>query len=639
VCPPARDGGVGAGKWEGELVSQARILAVDDQLYFRVFLEDLLQDAGYEVVAAGSGQEAIDWLESEAFDVVLTDLVMPGMDGSELVQRIRERWPEQQVVVVTSVGDVKTAVDAMKLGATDYLLKPLDRTALLRSLGAILEQRRMADEHRQLVAENLEYLNVFTQIERMLGLFHTLALEPLADRIVETFCLETNAHGGVLWLARPDAPTALRLAGVGGLVRVEEELEELDTGALPELLAPLADSEARAWIGPDADDKEGEGASVRGALYLPLRSDGVTRGILRLNDKLDGTAFSDADREVADRLGAFAGQAVANALQFRSLERRSFRDAVTQAYSRAYFEDVVRNEVQKAQRFSRSFSLVRVRLDGIDAVREALAPADFATWFQKITGELGRALRTTDLLAAEDESTLCALLPETDALGAAVAKRRLRSAVERGDVLREMEAELRPTILAASATYGADGQQVEELAAALDRAIDDDRDSVLRAFDLEQSPFRGLIDALLSEAPTGRAETAEQMTRFVLSELGRRPHERGMLFIAPGAGLISAVREGLEEIRGHDLSAEIVLVADRRTELSPGVPVTWVSPVRAGTDAPFLVYYGEGPAYALIREAQTDGQRDLALYHTSDPVIVEHLAFQLGRDLGIPIGD
>jgi DNA-binding response OmpR family regulator len=324
-------------------VSQARILAVDDQLYFRVFLEDLLQDAGYEVVAAGSGQEAIDWLESETFDVVLTDLVMPGMDGSELVQRIRERWPEQEVVVVTSVGDVKTAVDAMKLGATDYLLKPLDRTALLRSLGAILDQRRMADEHRQLVAENLEYLNVFTQIERMLSLFHTLALEPLADRIVETFCLETNAHGGVLWLARPEAPTSLRLAGVGGLVRVEEELEELDAGALPEHLAALGDAEASAWIAPDPEEKEGEGGTARGALYLPLRSDGVLLGILRLNDKLDGTGFNDADREVADRLGAFTGQAVANALAFRSLERRSFRDAVTQAYSRAYLEDVVRN--------------------------------------------------------------------------------------------------------------------------------------------------------------------------------------------------------------------------------------------------------------------------------------------------------
>ena len=113
-------------------MSQGRILAVDDQLYFRVYLEDLLCEADYEVVTHASGADALAALEAGGFDVVITDLVLPGMDGSELVQRVKERWPNQEIVVVTSVGDVKTAVDAMKLGATDYLLKPLDRPALLR---------------------------------------------------------------------------------------------------------------------------------------------------------------------------------------------------------------------------------------------------------------------------------------------------------------------------------------------------------------------------------------------------------------------------------------------------------------------------------------------------------------------------
>ena len=133
-------------------MSRARILAVDDQQYFRVFLEDLLREEDYAVTTAASGAEALTRLESERFDVIVSDLVMPGMDGSELVQRVKELWPDQDVVVVTSVGDLKTAIDAMKLGASDYLLKPLDRAALLRSLSQLLERRRMREEHGRLVA-------------------------------------------------------------------------------------------------------------------------------------------------------------------------------------------------------------------------------------------------------------------------------------------------------------------------------------------------------------------------------------------------------------------------------------------------------------------------------------------------------
>ena len=101
---------------------KARVLAVDDQRYFRELIEEFLTAEGFETQTAASGEEALHILERSAFDIVLTDLVMPGMDGSELVHRVKSRNPEQDIVVVTGVVDVRTAVDAMKLGASDYLL-------------------------------------------------------------------------------------------------------------------------------------------------------------------------------------------------------------------------------------------------------------------------------------------------------------------------------------------------------------------------------------------------------------------------------------------------------------------------------------------------------------------------------------
>jgi diguanylate cyclase (GGDEF)-like protein len=611
-------------------VTRARILAVDDQQYFRVFLEDLLREEGYEVATAASGAEALARLETERFDVILTDLVMPGMDGSELVQRVKERWPEQDVVVVTSVGDLKTAVGAMKVGASDYLLKPLDRGALLAALAQRLERRRMREEHGRLVAENLEMLGAFTQYERLLGFFSTLSLETLADRIVEVFCLETNAQGGVLWIARADAPQRLRLVGVGGLVRVDDEVKELDAGALPGELAPLVDGATSAVLGPGPKGTRGP------CLWVRFRTEGPLLGLLRLGDKLDGSAFDAADRELATRFASFAAQAIANALRFRTLEGRSFRDPATQAYTRAYFEDVASNEVRKASRFARHTSLIRVELDSAGAVEERLGPAEYRRFTQELASGIRQALRNTDLLAVEADHRFCIHLPEADTLGATVAKRRVRAAIERSAPMRALDPALRPTVLCGSATYPGDGTGLDALRASLDRRIELDRASVLRALSLDRAPFRGLVDAFLADGVPGRTETAEQIARFVLGDLARRPQERGVLFVAPGEALTRAVGEALAALKPGEPATHLVLVADRN-DLATELPVTWAPPSRAGTDAAFLVYFGEGPPYALLQENSAE-PRDVALYHTSDPILVEHLAFQLGHELGVPIG-
>lgn len=616
-------------------MSQARILAVDDQLYFRVFLEDLLRQEGYGVQTAESGVQALERFDAEPFDLVLTDLVMPGMGGGELVQAIKERRPDQDVVVVTSVGDVKTAVEAMKLGATDYLLKPIDKAALLRAIQAILDRRAMREEHARLMAENLEYMGVFGSYERALGLFSTLSVEPLVDRIVEGLCLETRAHGGVLWLARAHDPDRMKLQGVRGLVRVDEERPELDLEALPEALTPLLRADTASLLVPPGEAAEGP---ARAALLLPLRHGGRLVAVARLTDKLDGGEFGPEERQAAERFASFAAQAVANALQFRALERRSFRDPSTGAYTGAYFDDVVEKEIQKANRFGRTFSLVRLALDPIAAVRAQLPPPEFVVFGSGLAGELARALRTTDLLAAEGEGRFCLLLPETDGVGAAVVKRRLRSLLERSEELRSLPAEDRPAVLAAGASFPADATDLETLKGVLDRRIEADRKSLLRALELEAAPFRGVVDALLAEAQEMPPEFAEQAVRFVLDEVARQPGDRGLLFLAPGTALAGAVRDGLESLRGLDLKTEVVVVADRRGEAPNGVPTTWVSPMRAGTETPFLIWYGERPGYALLREDAPAGEKP-ALYHTDDPVVVEHLAFQLGRDLGIPIGE
>jgi len=600
-------------------MAKARILAVDDQRYFRVYLEDLLVQQGFEVHTASSGEEALHLMERELYDVVVTDLVMPGLAGVELVERVKGRFPELDVVVVTSVGDVRTAVEAMRSGASDYLLKPLDATLLARSLEAILQRKRLRHEHASLMAENLEYLGVLSIYERTMALFSTLAVEPLADRIVEGLCLEARAQGGIAWLARPDDSARLRLAAARGLVRVEREPEELSLEALPPDLGPL--------LRPDATP-----FAAGAALVVPLRHEGRLLGLARLTDKLSGASFDDRDCAVAERFAVPAGIAASNALRFRALEHRSFRDPVTKAYTWAFFEDVVRNEIRKAGRFGRSFSLLKVELAGVAVLRRELPDAEFAAWLERLAFQVGRVLRTTDLLAAETDSRFAVLLPETDALGAAVLKRRIGEVLERGELLRGERPV--PRLHLAAASYPVDGTQLEELTRVLGARLAEDRDSLVHSLGLEHKPFPILLDSLAGRGEPLGSDTIEQVLRFVLTEVERRAAERGILCVAPGSALLPVAREGLARLDPAHTRTELVVVSDGRADALAGVPVTCVPPQQIGTRRPFLLYYAEGPAYALVGETGAVGG---SLFQTSDRVLVEHLAFQLQRALGVPI--
>ena len=608
-------------------MSKARILAVDDQRYFRELIEGLLDDEGYVVQTTSSGEEALHILEREDFDVIITDLVMPGIDGAELVRLIKERRPEQDVVMVTGVVDVKTAVDAMKQGATDYIIKPFDRAALTDSIEKILKQRRLRDEHSRLMDENLEFMGVLSLFERASGLFSTLSVEPLVERFLDGLCLETRAQSGILWAAEDPGMEMLELVGACGLVRVDGEPASVR----------LADAEA-AWC-PGLSDSSSVLAAmpedVHGveALYLPIRAEGVTLGIVRLSDKLDGEQFDRSDRAMAEKFCEFGGIAIRNAMRFRALERRSLRDPETRAYSQAYFEDAVRNEIQKANRFGHRFSILRVELEGW-ASSDAGAEGPRTTVVDREVVEAARrvegALRATDLLATSDDGAFLLLLPQTDALGAGVLAQRIRAAF-----VALWEGREAPIVRFAATTFPVDGTQLESLDRVLDERVAHAHESLLveRPEFARPQALDPLLDRMLELGTIEPVEAEGQILRFVLEDVLRRPSERGVLFLSPGLRWLPDVLDTLQEIQGEVVRAEIVLLAEGE-ERDPHPQVTWATKSVLDSRRPFAVYFGDGPAYAMIGQV-TLAAASAAIFQTADRPLVEHLAFELQRELGI----
>ncbi len=134
----------------GEKTMTGRILFIDDDKAGREVALFNLRRAGYEITPTEDGQEGLSFFSPEKFDLVITDVKMPGISGIEVLRRIKTQAPEVPVLVITAFGNVETAVEAMKEGAYDFIGKPFQRDQLLLSVGRALERRRLATEVREL---------------------------------------------------------------------------------------------------------------------------------------------------------------------------------------------------------------------------------------------------------------------------------------------------------------------------------------------------------------------------------------------------------------------------------------------------------------------------------------------------------
>ncbi len=157
--------------------SKGRVVVIDDEVNAAAALETLLREDGYDVSRANDARAGLLLVEKNDPDVVLTDLRMPGMDGLDLLARIKEVRPETLVILMTAYGTVKTAVRAMKLGAEDYLGKPIDVEELEVVLEKVIEKKKLLDETRVL-RERLDHKyrleNLVGESPEMLAAFKTI---------------------------------------------------------------------------------------------------------------------------------------------------------------------------------------------------------------------------------------------------------------------------------------------------------------------------------------------------------------------------------------------------------------------------------------------------------------------------------
>src|SRR5919106_4418434 len=156
---------------------QKHLLIVDDEGALREAIAERLADHGFVVAQADSGERALQRLSEFAFDILVTDLRLPGIDGRQVLQAALDRYPELIAIVITGFGTVKDSVEAIKQGAADFITKPFQFDALMHVLRSAMEQRRLRTENaylRSQLEQRYRFEGIIGRSPRMRELFQLL---------------------------------------------------------------------------------------------------------------------------------------------------------------------------------------------------------------------------------------------------------------------------------------------------------------------------------------------------------------------------------------------------------------------------------------------------------------------------------
>lgn len=254
------------------------VLLVDDEEGIRRVLGVAIADAGYTVVTAENGAQALDILENNDIPLIVTDIRMPGMDGLELLQKIKRSWPDSEVVMITGHGDVASAIKSLRLGAADFITKPFHDDALEISLFRALEKINIREQLRE-YTENLEHLVLekskeLVEAERMAAVGQTVASMSHAIKNVAG-----GLEGGMFVLEK-----GLELENQEYL-RQGWEMVRRDVKRIKNLSMDLLDYAKPVSLNPVETDPNGPASQVYNLMTSQAQSGGVDL-ILELADDL-----------------------------------------------------------------------------------------------------------------------------------------------------------------------------------------------------------------------------------------------------------------------------------------------------------------------------------------------------------------
>jgi response regulator RpfG family c-di-GMP phosphodiesterase len=289
-----------------------RVLVVDDEKFIRDILADFLGMEGYIVRTAEDGSSAVSELSRARYDMVISDLKMPKMGGLELLKEVSRAHPETLTVIMTGFGTVETAIDAMKRGAYDYILKPFKVEEIVHIVQRGLEKRRLSAENMRL----REAVSLYKVSEAIAA---SLSLDEVVATIVDTGLNEVRADIVACWLEDSEAGFFERSLQRATALADDVTAGELDSQVIAARLAtgePLVEQGARAaelFRAPPS-------LSVQSLAIVPLRMRDRLGGWIAVVSLTASKRFDEGQRKMLSIVASRAAAAIENARLYENLQ-------------------------------------------------------------------------------------------------------------------------------------------------------------------------------------------------------------------------------------------------------------------------------------------------------------------------------
>lgn len=393
-----------------------KILIVDDEIFFRRLFAEILSEGDlYDIEVVNSGKEALELLNHKKFDVILTDMVMPEVCGLELIRRTRIFDPTPDIILVTGNATVESAVQALKSGARDYLLKPCNPEQLRHTIKSCLEQRRLIAENSQLQGQ----IRLYKKGQHLSG---QLNVDALFQESLTTLLNELEHGRGLAFLSKLNSVSHIETIGFTDIqakqlaeILVHQTVTMEKAGILhisdfPEI-TKIDEKISSLWVFPMNTDNQEHGALI---ICNPNETDSLPKENLVFLAEQVALGFS-------------------NACQYRGARELIYTDDLTGLFNHRYLHIAVEQEIRRSERYGLEFSLAFIDLDFFKNINDEHGHLAGSGVLRQVGKLLRECVRDADTLFRYGGDEFTALLVETDTRGAKIVAERICAAIEEFD--------------------------------------------------------------------------------------------------------------------------------------------------------------------------------------------------------------
>lgn len=437
---------------------KGNILVVDDSGLSRKICADVLTEDGFEVETASTGTEALELINAGNFDLVVLDLVLPDINGQEVLKRAKQIKASTSFIIITGYASLDSAIDCLKSGALDYLNKPLNPEEFKITVNRTIEQKRLFDENASL----RRVLKLY-EVSRVIS--SCLSYERFYEVLLDSFLQVIEGKNCLAIFSDKRQPLVFTLRAYRGTnddnvsIMADKVISYIkEAGDRTEVMS--LDSRAlgiySSGIGP--------------LLLIPVRRGEEIEGYIAIF-KASDCVYNSEDFENAAFLADQASISLENIQTYHQVKELTYIDDVTKLHNVRYLDVVLESEIKRARRFNSHLSMLFIDVDYFKKINDTYGHR----MGSKVLFELGRLLKEivrevdTVIRYGGDEFTI--LLVETSSDGALIIAERIRKGVEEHIFLSEEGLSVRFTITIGVATYPKPATNKEELLTLADSAM------------------------------------------------------------------------------------------------------------------------------------------------------------------------